>query len=224
MLPIHGQTDPAQPPGSRVRDRDAGGCRVPGEPDLHERRHAAGVRGQAGVSFFAGRYSVGLWFWEVSRFPERWRGSFSLLEEVWAPTAHVAAALEPMATVPVDRSGSRWRLRRSRCSRAELGLPQDDIPVPVQLRLPERVRRKNPLAVIEAFGRAFAPGEGAHLVLKCINHDRDPDAHTPAARVSRAASRRHRDRSLHVAGRQQRPHVRCATATSRCTGPKGSGS
>ena len=38
-------------------------------------------------------------------------------------------------------------------------------------------KRKNPLAVIDAFSRAFAPGEGAGLLVKCINQERDPEAH-----------------------------------------------
>ena len=37
--------------------------------------------------------------------------------------------------------------------------------------------RKNPLAVVEAFTRAFEPGEGAELVVKSINHERDPANH-----------------------------------------------
>ncbi len=74
---------------------------------------------EAGEEFFAERYSIGLWFWEIESFPARWRGSFSLLEEVWAPTAHVASALEPLAGVPVTHgahpgsaSGSRAALAR----------------------------------------------------------------------------------------------------------------
>ncbi len=38
-------------------------------------------------------------------------------------------------------------------------------------------KRKNPLAVIEAFTRAFGSGERVGLIIKCINHDRDPAAH-----------------------------------------------
>ena len=45
---------------------------------------------EAGEEFFAGRYSIGLWFWHC-RLREREREHSSLLEEIWAPSAHAAA-------------------------------------------------------------------------------------------------------------------------------------
>jgi glycosyltransferase involved in cell wall biosynthesis len=133
---------------------------------------------QAGDQFFAGRYSIGLWFWEISRFPERWRDSFSLVEEVWAPTAHIATALESLATVPVNTvripvSPPTFEPR----SRAELGLPAQKFLFLFSFDYLSVFKRKNPLAVIEAFTRAFEEGEGAALLLKCINHEHDADAH-----------------------------------------------
>ena len=37
--------------------------------------------------------------------------------------------------------------------------------------------RKNPIAAITAFARAFPPDSGAALIVKSLNHDRDPRAH-----------------------------------------------
>ena len=50
---------------------------------------------------FQGHHSAGLWFWEVERFPERWRGSFDHLDEVWIASEFVAEALRPLAPIPV---------------------------------------------------------------------------------------------------------------------------
>ncbi|MGH2871553.1 MAG: glycosyltransferase family 4 protein, partial [Solirubrobacteraceae bacterium] len=129
---------------------------------------------QVGSSFFARRWSIGLWFWEVGRFPERWRDSFSLLEEVWAPTEHVARALEPLATVPVTTvrlpvAPSPLQPR----SRAALGLEQEAFTFLFSYDYLSVAERKNPLAAIAAFSRAFAPGDGARLIVKCINSERD---------------------------------------------------
>jgi glycosyltransferase involved in cell wall biosynthesis len=133
---------------------------------------------QVGTEFFAGRYSVGLWFWEVGTFPERWRDSFSLLEEVWAPTAHIAAALEPLATVPVRtvRVPVAPALSELR-SRADLGLDPDAFTFLFSFDYLSVAERKNPLATISAFSRAFDPEDGARLVIKCINAERDPAYH-----------------------------------------------
>ncbi len=145
---------------------------------------------QAGAEFFARRYSIGLWFWEVERFPERWRDSFSLLEEVWAPTAHVASALSPLATVPVTTVRlpvAPWPAEAR--SRAELGLDEDRVVYLFSFDYLSVPERKNALGTIAAFRAAFAGGEGAQLVIKCINSEHAPDYH---ARVL-AASAAHPD-------------------------------
>jgi glycosyltransferase involved in cell wall biosynthesis len=140
---------------------------------------------QVGTEFFAGRFSIGLWFWEVNRFPERWRESFSLVEEVWAPTAHIAAALTPLANVPVHTvrlpvTPSAFEMR----SRADLGLPEDKCVFLFSFDYLSVAERKNPLATIAAFRRAFAPGDGAELIVKCINQDRDPAYHAMLTAVA----------------------------------------
>jgi len=103
---------------------------------------------QVGEEFFAQRYSIGLWFWEVSRFPDRWRESFSLVEEVWAPTSHIAAGLESVATVPVNtvRIPVHPDSVEPR-SRGELDLPEGKFLFLFSFDYLSVVKRKNPLAV-----------------------------------------------------------------------------
>jgi glycosyltransferase involved in cell wall biosynthesis len=177
-LPIHGQTIPLNRQGYGYVTAAPEEAAFPINLVCMNADALPEFARQVGQDFFAGRYSIGLWFWEVSRFPERWRDSFSLLEEVWAPTAHVAAALEPLATVPVHpiRIPVQPPPIEPR-SRAELGMPEDEYTFLFSFDYLSVFERKNPLAVIEAFRRSFEPGAGARLVLKCINQDRDPDAH-----------------------------------------------
>ena len=190
VMPIHGKTIPLSRQGHAYDTAMPADAVFPINLICMNADVLPEFAAQAGDEFFAGRYSVGLWFWEVSRFPERWRGSFSLLEEVWAPTAHVAAALEPIAARPVSTIRIPVQAPSvSPRSRTELGLPQNGFVFLSSFDYLSLFARKNPLAVIEAFIGGFAPGEGAHLVIKCINHERDPDAH---GRLLEAAAR-HRD-------------------------------
>jgi glycosyltransferase involved in cell wall biosynthesis len=177
-LPIHGQTIPLNRQGhSYVTAAPEDAC-YPVNLICMNADMLPEFAGQAGPDFFAGRYSIGLWFWEVSRFPDRWRDSFALLEEVWAPTAHVASALESLATVPVSTVRIPVQVPELEPrSRAELGMPEDKFVFLFSFDYLSVFRRKNPLALIEAFTRAFTPGDGAALVLKCINGDRDPESH-----------------------------------------------
>jgi len=132
---------------------------------------------EAGPDFFAGRYTVGFWWWEVSTFPTEWMHAFDLVDEIWVATQHVADALTPISGVPVHKVTMPVSLAAPPPrSRRELGLPDGF----VFLYLFDHhsiFERKNPLAVIEAFKLAFPAGGSAQLVIKSINHEHHPDAH-----------------------------------------------
>jgi glycosyltransferase involved in cell wall biosynthesis len=132
---------------------------------------------QVGASFFADRYSIGYWWWEASRFPDRWLGSFGYLDEVWAGSRHVAEALAEVSPVPVVRIPPPVEVNEvPERTRGELGLPEGFLFLFV-FDYASVFERKNPLAIVEAFTRAFGEDDGATLVLKCINHERDPSSH-----------------------------------------------
>ncbi|MHB1836912.1 MAG: glycosyltransferase, partial [Solirubrobacteraceae bacterium] len=178
LLPIHGQTIPLSRQNHPYETASPEEAPFPINLICMNADMLPEFARQVGTSFFARRWSIGLWFWEVERFPERWRDSFTLLEEVWAPTAHVAAALEPLATVPVTTvrmpvAPTPFEPR----SRADLGLEDEPFTFLFSFDYLSVAERKNPLAVIAAFRAAFGPGDGARLVIKCINSDRDPAYH-----------------------------------------------
>jgi glycosyltransferase involved in cell wall biosynthesis/SAM-dependent methyltransferase len=132
----------------------------------------------AGPGFFADRYSIGLWFWEVAAAPPgEWRDAFALLDEVWAPTAHVAEVVRSVASIPVTQIRLPIEMpATSPLSRDALGI-RDGFMFLFSFDYLSVFKRKNPLAVVDAFTRAFEPGEGATLVIKCINEDHDPVNH-----------------------------------------------
>jgi glycosyltransferase involved in cell wall biosynthesis len=123
-----------------------------------------------GPRFFAGRYTVGYWFWEVEQFPLSMTRSFDFVDEVWAATDYVAAAIraagrKPVFTVPLPITPP---VIAEGVTRDSLRLPQAFMFL-FMFDFLSIVERKNPLGLIEAFTRAFAPGEGPVLVLKSIN-------------------------------------------------------
>ena len=121
-----------------------------------------------GPRFFEGRHSAGLWFWEVSHFPEEQRHAFDNVDEVWVASEHVAATLRPHSSKPVQTI--RMPIvpgEPAEASRAELGLP-DGFCFLFLFDYRSVFKRKNPLGLVEAFCRAFEPGEGPSLVIKSI--------------------------------------------------------
>jgi glycosyltransferase involved in cell wall biosynthesis len=130
-----------------------------------------------GGDYFAERYTIGFWAWEVSAFPERYLGAFQPLDEVWVGSRHVLDAIAPLAPVPVLAIPQPVSLPPSYARDA----PPPGLPAGFRFLFAfdylSVFERKNPLGVVEAFQRAFAAGSGATLILKTLNHDRDPAAH-----------------------------------------------
>ena len=127
-----------------------------------------------GRRFFEDRYSVGLWFWEVSRFPDAWDSAFEHLEEVWVASEHVAGAVGARSPVPVTKVRLPVRpVGVAAGDRRALGLPEGFCFLLV-FDHNSVLERKNPLGLIEAFSLAFPPGAGASLALKSINAEQVP--------------------------------------------------
>ena len=134
--------------------------------------------GEVGPSFFAGRYTIGQWAWELEDFPEQFRGAFDLVDEVWAISEFTRAAIaaatsKPVFAVPLPIVPPRVP---PSVDRTALGLPEDRTLFLFCFDLLSVLERKNPLGLVEAYTRAFEPDGGATLVLKVINGNlRVPD-------------------------------------------------
>jgi glycosyltransferase involved in cell wall biosynthesis/SAM-dependent methyltransferase len=127
---------------------------------------------EAGPAFREGRRNVAVWWWEVAEFPEEYGDRYGLVDEIWVGSEFIAEAIRRRTDTPVF----------------VMPLPVDVGPAPPltrdELRLPDGFlflfsfdfysvfERKNPLAVVEAFKRAFAPNEGPQLIIKSINGDK----------------------------------------------------
>ncbi len=121
-----------------------------------------------GPRFFEARHSTGLWFWEVSHFPEHWHHAFDYVDEVWVASEHVAEALRPHSPTPVHTIRTPIVPGTpNRASRAELGMPEGFCFL-FLFDYRSVFRRKNPLGLVDAFCRAFEPGSGPSLVIKSI--------------------------------------------------------
>lgn len=138
----------------------------------------------------AGRRDVGYWFWESERPSEAMVDAAPLLDEVWVGSEFIAGAVRqafagPVRVVPPAISTPAPVAP----DRALLGLasvPEAAFTFLFEFDHASIAARKNPEAVLSAFERAFAPGEGPVLVLKAVNGVVAPVAHAElAARVAR---------------------------------------
>ena len=176
LLPLHGRTIPLSRQGHPFTHLDYTDARYPINVICMNADALSEFAQQAGRQFFNGRYSIGLWFWEVSSVPSAgWNEQFALLDEVWAPTSHVARTLSEVSPVPVVRIRLPIEMPHTTpLARAPLGLTDDEFMFLFTFDYLSVFVRKNPLALVDAFRREFEPGSGAALVIKSINGEHDP--------------------------------------------------
>jgi glycosyltransferase involved in cell wall biosynthesis len=132
--------------------------------------------------------TVGIWAWEVDVFPEWMARSARLVDEVWTYSRHAADAIAQACSVPVRVFAPPVEVPDDvdDVDRGDVGI-SDDFTFLFCFDFRSVFERKNPLAVINAFRRAFAPGEGPRLVVKSVNGDSDP---VSFARMTAAAGGR----------------------------------
>jgi glycosyltransferase involved in cell wall biosynthesis/2-polyprenyl-3-methyl-5-hydroxy-6-metoxy-1,4-benzoquinol methylase len=133
---------------------------------------------EVGSSFFEGRYTIALWWWEVGEFPSGWEDAFEHIDEVWVASSHIYDAIAPASPVPVVRMTlPAVTPRVAARTRAQLGMPEEGFLFLFVHDYHSTAARKNPVGTIEAFKRAFPHGSGAKLVLKSINAGNLPHEH-----------------------------------------------
>ena len=169
--PTDQQTD-YSPVGPQDADHDVNIVVVNGDrmPDF-----ARGV----GEEFFAGRPTIGVWWWEVDPLPSaEWSRALQWLDEVWVGTDFIRGLIEPHVEVPVwvfPVPVSVQRLEQP-LDRAHFGWKDDETVFLYIWDYHSTEARKNPSGLVEAYRRAFPEGSNARLVLKCINHESLPES------------------------------------------------
>jgi glycosyltransferase involved in cell wall biosynthesis len=130
-------------------------------------------------AFFEDRYNIGVWNWELPTFPEEWHDRFDHYDEIWAGSSMIVHALSSVAPIPIVRmppvltNVARGDRRRGR--RALKARPAEHLFLFV-FDFHSYFERKNPLAVVQAFKRAFGRSDQVRLVLKCVNGSSDDDS------------------------------------------------
>lgn len=116
------------------------------------------------------RYNIGFWNWELPELPPEYYGSFSQLDEVWAPSGFVQDAVSKCSPVPVVRMphAVRFSISEQAC-RSHFGLPESKFLFLMMYDFSSYQERKNPKAALEAFDRVFGKGGKAALVIKTQN-------------------------------------------------------
>ena len=107
---------------------------------------------------FRNRYNIGYGFWELAHYPPSWLHAMNVLDEIWAPSRHVQLTLSDRASLPVVHMSMAVDFPMPRpAQRQDFEIPHDAFVFLASFDYSSRIERKNPMAVVEAFRRAFPP-------------------------------------------------------------------
>ncbi len=137
----------------------------------------AAFRAARGPAYFRDRYTIGYWFWELSRFRPEWLSTFRYVDEVWVASEFGRQALLPHAPVPVVRMPLPVTLGDiAPFSRRSIDIDDRTTMFLFAFDVSSQFERKNPIGVIRAFREAGFAHDDAALVLKFTNPEYDPGA------------------------------------------------
>ena len=130
-----------------------------------------------GRRYFRDRYTIGYWFWELSKWRDDWLDGFNHVDEVWVASEFTRTCLAEVSPVPVVVMPLPFVLPEPPpLGRAHFGLPERSTIFLLTFDVSSQTERKNPLGAIRAFRRAALPRGSAMLVLKYTNAEYDRDA------------------------------------------------
>jgi glycosyltransferase involved in cell wall biosynthesis len=119
-----------------------------------------------GDNYFQGP-RIGVWGWETDAIPSGWRAAFELVDEIWVYSRFMVENIGAQSPVPVVALPPAIRVPEHHPP-VRLGIP-DGYLFLFAFDYLSTIQRKNPVGLIDAFKRAFAPGEGPRLLIKTFN-------------------------------------------------------
>ena len=132
--------------------------------------------GHGGQHALASRFNVGIWIWELHGGYAPWHALSRYFNEIWTASAFSATAIQPVSTAPVhvipyviDEAPLQ-----SAFQRGDFGLDKRAFLFLYIFDPASSFDRKNPLALIRAFRKAFGERRDVQLVLKYHHAEADP--------------------------------------------------
>lgn len=156
---------------------------------------------EKGLGWLGGRYSIGLWPWELPEWPEPWQHAWNLVDELWGISRYTADAYS-RAPVPVHHMPMAVQVDQiADLDRKDWGLSEDAYLFVFSFDRNSTFSRKNPKGVVQAFLQAFGQAnvkrdndstdENAGLVIKVSHLDPDDSDWQEVSRLMEGDSRIH---------------------------------
>jgi glycosyltransferase involved in cell wall biosynthesis len=119
---------------------------------------------------------IGFWAWELPDFPDTYRPSVDLVDEIWTISGFCKEAISKSSSAPVRRVSLPVPLPSQTSELRKTGGSSANriFTILVSFDYFSDVRRKNPAAAIASYLKAFSDKDRTRLILKSINGDKFP--------------------------------------------------
>jgi len=126
---------------------------------------------EVGMNYFKNKYNIGVWAWELPTFPKNFARSEKYFNEIWVLSNYVSESVSNALSIPVVKIPSPIQFDESKLvkNKEKFGLKEKDFVFLFIFDFCSYFERKNPLAIIEAFQKAFDEKDDVTLVFKTIN-------------------------------------------------------
>lgn len=127
---------------------------------------------QAKKAYLSAGYNIAFWFWETTELPDYWVTASELFDEIWVGSSFCESVVRAKVSRPVTRIPLNVASVDSdpACGKKELEIPERGFLFLTMMDFFSRPERKNPFGAVEAFQKAFGPGDrDVFLIVKLIN-------------------------------------------------------
>ncbi|WP_312513350.1 glycosyltransferase [Chryseobacterium culicis] len=122
---------------------------------------------EKGADFFKKKYNIGFWAWELSEFPDSYNDYFSLFDEIWVPSSFCQKIVAAKSPIPVINIPHIIDIKDKDIDKEkEFSFSKDKFTFLFMFDYNSHLERKNTIAVIDAFEKAFPNDENVQLVIK----------------------------------------------------------
>jgi glycosyltransferase involved in cell wall biosynthesis len=164
---------------------------------FHVNADGAGATVEAlGPALHAGRANIAYWYWESDLFPQRWRDRFDYFDEIWVASEFCRRSIAAASPVPVALVTPAVVVESRANAKASAGVDPSAFLFLTMLDALSVPERKNPVATVRAFARAFSGAREPSLLLLVSNADQEPGLLSSLREASRGARVEIREQTL----------------------------
>lgn len=127
---------------------------------------------QLGAEKLKGKYNIGLWAWELDKFPEEWNGAFEYVHEIWTISDFSKKSITRATDLKVVKVPLVVEPKvDEKFTRKYFDLPSDTYIFLFSFDGFSFADRKNPFATARAYAQAFGSAAETLLIIKTQNLD-----------------------------------------------------